>query len=185
MELKQHTERNQQVMKQLKATCSSWYTICDKYSGAECMNQFLQHCIFPRCNFTPADAVFCSKFVQIMHAQGTPLFSTLQYFDKLLKDVSVHVFCSTERQAKNLGNFLSGSLNLLEHWKSEDVYKQECSKLPGEVEHTSRTNTFLASITQASYKSHNYPLFPHVVFFTYATRSSLFLISHVPTRFFF
>ena len=44
----------------------------------------------------------------------------------------MHTFCCTERQAKNLGSFLNASLAQLLHWKShEDVYKEECAKLPG------------------------------------------------------
>merc|ERR1719478_2095215 len=95
-------------------------------STADTMNHFLQHCIFPRCVFSPADAVYCARFVQQTHAQGTPFFSTLQYYDKLLRDISVHIFCCTEHQAANLGRFLKESLALLAHWKSdENIYKEE------------------------------------------------------------
>ena len=70
--------------------------------------------------------------MQQTHAQGTPFFSTLQYYDKLLRDISLHIFCCTERQAANLGRFLKESLQLLVHWKSsEQIYLEECSKLPG------------------------------------------------------
>ena len=123
--------RHKEVMARLKATCNAWFSATGP-SATDSMNCFLQHCIFPRCVFSPADAVYCAKFVQQTHAQGTPFFSTLQYYDKLLRDISVHIFCCTERQAANLGRFLNASLAQLLHWKSnESVYRDECSKLPG------------------------------------------------------
>ena len=55
--------------------------------------------------------------------------------------------CGTVRQAKNLGSFLHASLAQLLHWKSdEQVYKEECSKLPGfSVSFTDPSNNKKAS----------------------------------------
>jgi THO complex subunit 2 len=137
VELSQQIVRHDQVASRLQRGKAEWFATVkdkpeDKASAGETLNLFLQHCIFPRSVFSPADAVFCAKFVQHMHSQGTPFFSTLQYYDKLLRDISVHIFCCTERQAANLGHFLKESLSLLLHWKSdESVYKEECAKLPG------------------------------------------------------
>jgi len=131
LELQEQTAHHKLVMVRLKESNRGWFSEKGR-SGAESINHFLQACVFPRCVFTPGDAVYCAKFVQHMHALGTPMFSTLQYYDKLLRDISVHTFCCTERQAKNLGSFLNASLAQLLHWKShEDVYKEECAKLPG------------------------------------------------------
>ena len=131
LELQEQTAHHKLVMARLKESNRDWFSEKGR-SGAESINHFLQACVFPRCVFTPGDAVYCAKFVQHMHALGTPMFSTLQYYDKLLRDISVHTFCCTERQAKNLGSFLNASLAQLLHWKShEDVYKEECAKLPG------------------------------------------------------
>jgi len=131
VELKAQEERNKSVLAHLKASCGTWFAEQGNRS-AEAMNLFLQHCIFPRCVFSPADAVYCAEFVRITHAQGTPYFSTLQYYDKLLRDTSVHIFSCTERQAVNLGRFLNESIKLLIHWKSsEAVYRSECASLPG------------------------------------------------------
>ena len=119
------------------------------------MYLFLQQCVFPRCVFTPADAEFCAKFVLQAHAQGTACFSTLQYYDKLLRDLHVHIFCCTERQAANLGRFINSSLEVLLHWKSsEEVYKEECAKLPG----------FSISFAAKSDKKATYEEFVKVVF---------------------
>ena len=97
-ELVQQQTRSKLVTKRLEANKAAWFSETGSESAAESMNQFLQHCIFPRCVFTPSDAVYCAKFVALTHAQGTPYFSTLQYYDKLLRDISVHIFCCTEHR---------------------------------------------------------------------------------------
>ena len=49
----------------------------------ETITQFLQLCIFPRCVFTANDAVYCAKFIHIIHTLQTPNFSTLICFDRV------------------------------------------------------------------------------------------------------
>ena len=156
-ELKVQNERHKIVMSRLAQSKGGWFASPDAHASAaaDAMNSFLQYCIFPRCVFSPADAVFCARFVQQTHAQGTPYFSTLQYYDKLLRDVSVHIFCCTERQAQNLGRFLKESLSLLLHWKSdESIYNEECAKLPG----------FSKSFDQVDQRKASYQEFVKVVF---------------------
>ena len=54
----------------------------------ETITQFLQLCVFPRCVFTANDAVYCAKFIHIIHMLQTPNFSTLICFDR----VSIMIF---------------------------------------------------------------------------------------------
>jgi len=55
----------------------------------ETITQFLQLCIFPRCCFTASDAVYCAKFIHILHDLKTPNFSTLICYDR----VSLLIIC--------------------------------------------------------------------------------------------
>ena len=50
---------------------------------SETITQFLQLCMFPRCVFTASDAVYCAKFVHMLHNLKTPNFSTLLCFDRV------------------------------------------------------------------------------------------------------
>jgi len=43
----------------------------------------LQLCVFPRCCFTSIDAIFCAKFLYIMHSLKTPNFSSLICYDRV------------------------------------------------------------------------------------------------------
>eukprot|EP01090_Pellita_catalonica_P020104 TRINITY_DN7027_c0_g1_i1.p1 TRINITY_DN7027_c0_g1~~TRINITY_DN7027_c0_g1_i1.p1 ORF type:complete len:348 (-),score=62.52 TRINITY_DN7027_c0_g1_i1:789-1832(-) len=66
---------------------------------------FVQHCILPRCTYTISDALYCARFVHLMHKVSTPNFSTLRYIDTLFKYVAWLVACSTEAEALRLGMF--------------------------------------------------------------------------------
>ena len=47
------------------------------------ITQFLQLCVFPRCRFTATDAIYCAKFVGMLHSLHTPNFSTLLFYDRV------------------------------------------------------------------------------------------------------
>lgn len=61
------------VMRALAEGKEGWFSESAVEKPAESMNHLLQHCIFPRCVFSPADAVYCAKFVQLMHSQESPV----------------------------------------------------------------------------------------------------------------
>ena len=62
-------------------------------SKNESVTQLLQLCIFPRCVFTASDAIFCAKFVHMLHNLKTPNFSTLLCFDRVSNIVLVLLYC--------------------------------------------------------------------------------------------
>jgi hypothetical protein len=55
----------------------------------ETITAFLQLCLFPRCVFTASDAIYCAKFVQVIHNLKTPNFSTLLCFDRVKRFTSL------------------------------------------------------------------------------------------------
>ena len=82
--------------------------------------------------FSYGDAVYCAKFVHELHRMDTPFFSSLQYYDRVLRDVCVLVTSCTEYEAGCLGRFLAETMHLLTHWRSErSVYEEECKARVG------------------------------------------------------
>ena len=78
---KEHVER---VMARLKAEKDSWFlSRSAKLAKNETITTFLQLFLFPRCIFTANDAIYCAKFVQVIHLLKTPNFSTLICFDRV------------------------------------------------------------------------------------------------------
>ena len=43
--------------------------------------QFQQMCIFPRSTFSVTDAIFCAKFIHLLHKLKVPNLSTLNLYD--------------------------------------------------------------------------------------------------------
>jgi THO complex subunit 2 len=56
------------------------------------------------------DADFAAYFIKLLHIQGTKGFWTLQCYDKLFgEQVGSIVFCCTQNEVRNYGNFVSYS----------------------------------------------------------------------------
>jgi THO complex subunit 2 len=92
----------------------------------------LQHCILPRCLFSPVDAVYCAKFGSLLHSLKTKNFPTLLYYNKILTDVSLIITMCTADEARRYGRFLTETLKLLWHWHSSaEVFKELCHGFPG------------------------------------------------------
>ena len=78
---KDHVEK---VMARLRREKDSWFfSRSAKLAKNETITTFLQLCLFPRCIFTANEAIYCAKFVQVIHSLKTPNFSTLICFDRV------------------------------------------------------------------------------------------------------
>ncbi|KAK1346388.1 hypothetical protein QTO34_000244 [Cnephaeus nilssonii] len=81
-EEKKQMEHVQRVLQRLKLEKDNW--LLAKSTKNETITKFLQLCIFPRCIFSAIDAVYCARFVELVHQQKTPNFSTLLCYDRAL-----------------------------------------------------------------------------------------------------
>ena len=94
--------------------------------------QFLQYCLFPRCIFTASDALFCAKFVYLLHMLKTPNFSTLICYDRIFGDISYTMCSCTENEASHYGRFLCSVLETVMRWhRDRSLFEKECAKYPG------------------------------------------------------
>ncbi|XP_064637610.1 THO complex subunit 2-like isoform X2 [Lineus longissimus] len=100
----------------------------------ETITQFLQLCVFPRSCFSAPDAMFCAKFIHLLHELMTPNFSTLICYDRIFCDVTNTVTCCTENEAYRYGRFLCVVLGPIMKWHSDrQLYEKECATYPGFV----------------------------------------------------
>ena len=95
-ELRQQTENHKFVLARIDHEKSTYFNT--NVTRNRSITQFLQLCIFPRCCFTMTDALFCAQFVLMLHAQKTPHFSTLLFYDRVFSDISYTVTCCTENE---------------------------------------------------------------------------------------
>lgn len=83
-EQKRQHEHVERVMARLRAEKDSWFmSRAAKLAKNETITTFLQLFLYPRAIFTAIDAVYCAKFVQVIHLLKTPNFSTLICFDRV------------------------------------------------------------------------------------------------------
>lgn len=59
------------------------HSVLSESTKNETITKFLQLCIFPRCVFSAIDAVYCARFVELVHQQKTPNFCTLLCYDRV------------------------------------------------------------------------------------------------------
>ncbi|KAI0082601.1 hypothetical protein K474DRAFT_1655406 [Panus rudis PR-1116 ss-1] len=124
-EMKDQTAVRAFTIKRLAREKQYWFA--HGPSGHTLASSFIQHCLQPRCLLSPMDADYCAQIIKVIHLQGTPGFSTLKCYDKVLSDhIKVVVFSCSEYEARNYGRFLLGILTDLWKWfQDEQLYLQD------------------------------------------------------------
>lgn len=131
-EEKMQQEHCLRVMARLKNEKDDWFQ--SKAAKNETITQFLQSCLFPRCTFTPVDALYCAKFVNLIHSLKTPNFSTLLCYDRVFLDITNAVASCTENEANRYGLLLCSMLETVSRWHSDKaIFDKECAFFPGFV----------------------------------------------------
>ena len=87
---------------------------------------FMTHCVYPRCLMSPEDAIYCFRFVMLLHEMETPGFQTLKLFDTLINAVVGSLYCSTEDEAACIGILLDKTLKLVSDWRYDDKLFEKC-----------------------------------------------------------
>lgn len=136
IESKRHSLHFSRCVKRLELQKSTWFAANDDSNvRREQIENFLSHCILPRCIHSPMDAVFCARFIWTLHSLGLPNLNTLSLFDKLFSDgfVQAALRTCTLFEAENFGLFISTVLEGLEKWRKDKmVYLREALGYSGE-----------------------------------------------------
>nr|XP_002128581.1 THO complex subunit 2-like [Ciona intestinalis] len=131
-EQKKQEDHHGRVRERFRCEKEQWFLA--KTTKNDTITKFLQLCIFPRSIFSPLDAVYCAKFVHMLHEHKTPNFSTLLCFDRVFSDISYTVASLTENEASRYGRFLCTMLGIVKKWHaSKGNYEKECGDFPGFV----------------------------------------------------
>lgn len=98
------------------------------------MQAFITYCIYPRCKLNPDEAIYCVRFVMILHELRVPGFGTIQFIDEFVKVLSGSLYSSTEDEAAAIGILLLELWNLVSRWRyDEKAFEHEVAKTPGAV----------------------------------------------------
>jgi THO complex subunit 2 len=172
---KQH-EHVEKVMYRLRQEKDSWFlSRSAKSAKNETITRFLQLCLFPRCTFTSIDAVYCAKFVHVIHMLKTPNFSTLLCYDRvsscqfverrftvsiviqLFCDVTYSITSCSENEAMRYGRFLYAMLETVMRWhKSKELFDRECANYPGFVTKYRLNNQHADNLDNVGYENYRH-----------------------------
>nr|GAT53854.1 predicted protein [Mycena chlorophos] len=120
-DLKQQTAFRSFTLKRLTREKPHWFSHCQQQKSVV-MGAILEHCIQPRALLSPMDADYCAQIIKILHTMGTPGFSTIVCYDKVLSDqIRAVLFSCSEYEARNYGLFLRGVLSDLFKWYSDEA----------------------------------------------------------------
>ncbi|EPQ59661.1 hypothetical protein GLOTRDRAFT_136479 [Gloeophyllum trabeum ATCC 11539] len=124
-ELKEQTASRAFTLKRLAREKQYWFAH-SRTAGALAA-AFIEYCLLPRCLLSPMDADYSAQIIKVIHNMGTPGFSTLMVYDKLLGDhVGAVLFSCSEYEARNYGRFLLGLLtDTLKWYQDEQLFNQE------------------------------------------------------------
>lgn len=81
LELASRQAYNETIMRRLLKEKEKWFF--EAKARTEINDQLIQYCIFPRCCFSAPDAVYCAKWIRLMHDIGTVKFSSLSFYDRV------------------------------------------------------------------------------------------------------
>lgn len=79
LEMHNQTKHVEAVRKDLKQLKSTWFL--DGVDRNSIISSVLQNCVRPRLGFSGEDAMYCAKFLLLLHDLGTPNFNTLRALD--------------------------------------------------------------------------------------------------------
>ncbi|KAM4695761.1 THO complex subunit 2 [Rhinophrynus dorsalis] len=131
-EKKKQTDHVERVLRRMNLEKENW--LLARSTKNETITKFLQLCIFPRCIFSAIDAVYCARFLELVHQQKTPNFCTLLCYDRVFSDIIYTVASCTENEASRYGRFLCCMLETVTKWHSDKAtYDKDCGSYPGFV----------------------------------------------------
>ncbi|KHJ43040.1 rsbr [Trichuris suis] len=78
------------------------------------------------------DAIFCHKFIEVLHFIKEFNFPTMAFYDMLFYDIAPLVLSFTEFEANRFGRFFASTFDMLLRWHvSQETYEKECLQYPG------------------------------------------------------
>ncbi|WBW70712.1 THO complex subunit Tho2 [Schizosaccharomyces osmophilus] len=130
-ELKDHIQLLETTRKDLQSKCTKWFLPTDTqqlHPRGLASKYFWSYCIAPRLRMGPLDALYCAKFIKILHSLNTPNFSTISFLNKLFDThLPSFIFALTPRESDNFSRFLFELLSDVTNWyKDKNTYEKEC-----------------------------------------------------------
>ncbi|KAJ9083229.1 THO2 plays a role in transcriptional elongation [Entomophthora muscae] len=97
----------------------------------------VENCILQRCIVSGLDAMFCAKFLIMLHTQKTPGFSLVLAIDHIMEYFRKMLFFCTPKEARHFGQFITELFAPLNRWNANATeFESETSSLFSETSPT-------------------------------------------------
>ena len=92
-----------------------------------------QHCFYPRLMFSPSDALYSIKFLQMLVDLRVPKINVLNIFAQIMKGIIPTIHCCTNNESENLGIFFMEWFQMIDRWTQQngEIWKKECANYSG------------------------------------------------------
>lgn len=136
IDMKRQKKHSDHVKHILKSERDQFFSDLDGENGSlNSASVFFTTCLYPRIGLSPEDAMYCSRFMALLHSYNTPGFSTMKLLDVLMSAVVGGLYSITEDEAGCLGIFLNEQWKIISEWRYDEksyetnVYGKVCYKM--------------------------------------------------------
>jgi THO complex subunit 2 len=127
MDMERQKRHSEYVINSLKSERNELFSNI-KSTSIETSSIFFATCIFPRCLSSPEDAIYCARFIKLLHDINTPGFPVIPLFDVIVNSVVGALYSITEDEAGCFGVFMHEIWKTISLWRyDEEAYKSHIS----------------------------------------------------------
>ena len=112
------------------------------------LQTIFSYCILPRLLTSAIDAIYCAKFIQLMHTVNVPYFNIVLLYDLIIRNIGTIICSTTFNESRRLSIFLIHMLTFINQFTSDQkYYETHCMSTAGFSRTVDNTNT-----SKVSYK---------------------------------
>jgi THO complex subunit 2 len=119
--MKRQKKHSGHVQNLLKSEKGDFFAgLAGENGSVDSMSVFFTTCVYPRILLSPEDAMYCSRFIMLLHIMDTPGFFTLKFLDVMISAVVGALYSITEDEAGCLGIFLNEQWKIISEWRYDE-----------------------------------------------------------------
>jgi len=142
IDMERQRKHSNYVINGLKSEKSELFSNINSNSS-ETASRFFSTCIFPRCLNSPEDAIYCARFIKLLHDIDTTGFEIIPLFSVIVNAVVGALYSITEDEAGCFGVFMNEIWRIISLWRyNEEAYNSHISfkPSPNDSEEMSHSN---------------------------------------------
>lgn len=113
-DLEEQSASHVSCLSKIRSEAPMWLSQCAARQATTLV--FLERCLIPRVLSSAPDALYAARFVRLMHDLSTPGFSTIKFYNEVVRLLPALLSSCTAHEASRLGRFVRELLEYLTEW---------------------------------------------------------------------